>query len=108
MTLSKEWLKNKIDLASKTKEEHTLKDSQNSLFYQGMVLAYQDCYTELTKTPIPKDPTLPTKEPDWNEKYKNIVTYYIKIKHYDTEHANAIAMKVITEQKQRRNINNPK
>jgi hypothetical protein len=99
MTISKDFLINKIENANKLKDVQNIKDDQNSLIYQGMILAYQDCLTELTKPPEKKK--LEKNEIDVNKAFESIVRYYIDKKGYTVEHANEIAMTAIKEQKQR-------
>lgn len=95
MTISKDFLQNKIENANKLKDEHNMNNDQNSLIYQGMILAYQDCLTELTKPPEKKEKTL-----DVNKTYEAILMYYIN-RGYTKEHANEVAMKAIENQKQK-------
>lgn len=93
MTISKDFLINKIENASKIKDEYNTNDDQKSLMYQGMILAYQDCLTELTKPPEKKQKVL-----DINKTFENILRYYIEKQGYTKEHANEIAIQVIKDQ----------
>ena len=96
MTISKEFLNERIEKANKQKDECNQNDKQESLIYQGMVYAYQDCLSELIKPPEKKK-----KELDVNKAYEDIIRFYIDKKGYTKEHANEIAMKTIQDQKQK-------
>ena len=99
MTISKDFLIKKIESANKQKDEYNMKDDQNSLIFQGMILAYQDCLTELTKPPEKKK--LEKNTIDVNKAFENIIRYYIDKKGYTVEHANEIAMEAIKNQQQK-------
>jgi len=95
MTVSKDFLQKRIEEANKNKDECNTNNDQKSLLYQGMIMAYQECFSELIKPPEKKEKVM-----DTNKTYESILMYYIN-KGYTKEHANDIAMEAIKNQKQK-------
>ena len=107
MTISKDWLQVQMEIASRKKEEmQKLMDDDKEpqvhpLTCQGMVMAFQMCYTELTQPPKQQEKKAEEKIFDRDKVFADIVKYYVS-KNYSLEHANEIAMKAVQDQEQKR------
>ena len=103
MVISKAWLDEKLNEVES--ELQTEMSESRLAILMGKKEAFQLCYNELTKSPLPKDVKdhiEKLKEFDPDKIYEEIVRFYIDKKGYTKEHANEIAQKIVQDQKQKR------
>lgn len=103
MPINKIWLNEKINESlERQRRFEENKDYDRALIEQGKSVAYTESLKKLTETPEPKKTIEGKSDFDPDKTFEEIVRYYIDVKKFTKEHANEIAMKVVSDQKQKR------
>lgn len=103
MVVTKVWLNEKLNSALEKQRVHeNNNETDQGLLEQGKSIAFTEVLTKLTEPPQQKKKEDKTIDFDPDKTFESIVRYYVDKKHYTIEHANEIAMKIVSEQKQQR------
>jgi len=103
MVITKVWLNEKLNNALERQRVHeTNNETDQGLLEQGKSIAFTEVLTKLTEPPQQKIKSDEMIDFDPDKTFEEIVKYYVNVKKYSLEHANDIAMKVVSRQKQQR------
>ena len=103
MVLTKIWLNEKLNNALEKQRMHeSNNETTEGLLEQGKSIAFTEVLTKLTEPPQQKIKSDEMIDFDPDKTFEYIARYYVDKKGYTVEHANDIAMKIVSQQKQQR------